>query len=76
MDSKIKEYFDKKINVDKTHPRQWSLQDRFYYIEFLANTIGVQVKMSGLDKNRNIIKSEDIVYTPSLPNTSLDKFLN
>ena len=64
MNKKVKAYFDKKIKEEKTHPRDWNLKDRFYWIEFLALEVGLTVTMEGKNSTGKTVCSDDVNYNP------------
>jgi len=64
VNKKVKAYFDSKIEVEKTHPRDWNLKDRFYWIEFLALSCGIRVIMEGKDISGETVCSNDLNYKP------------
>ena len=66
MDKKVKEYYMNKLENKSIKPKDWDLNDRFYYIELLAKGIDIQIEeMMGVDTNGEVKLSSDCHYTPS-----------
>ena len=66
MEKKIKEYYLTKLEDKNIKPKDWDLNDRFYYIELLARGIDIQIEeMMGVDRNNNVKLSSECNYIPS-----------